>query len=90
MTDIEKRFTRSFNCEIQENSELAPIKEAKEKGDLEKILNAVSSVKIDKTKEKIVKSGLWIFRITWNDDMEKPQVSCYGYKAGITYKEDNE
>jgi len=82
---LSDRFERKFNCEIEEKSDLSPIKEAKQRDDLTELENAVGLVQGDHAKEKIVTSGVWIFRVTWNEDLESVQVSCYGYSAGIIY-----
>jgi len=84
--EIKDNFERRWDCEIEEHSDLAPIKEANTNGDLNKLGSAVGEVQNNHSVEERIKSGKWMFRVFWNDNVERVQIACYGYKAGITYE----
>lgn len=89
MTDIEAEFTKKFNSSVKPESALAPIKEAEEKGVLEELMDKIDRVKGDEERQEIVEGGLYIYRISWNEELEKVQVSCYTYESGIVYEGDD-
>lgn len=86
MTDLEQNFEKRWNCEIEEKSDLSSLKDAKKNEDLRELMDAIGMVQGDHDREELVKSGIWIFRIKWNEKVERVQISAYGYSSGITYE----
>ena len=87
---IQKEFKKRFNCQVKPQSDLAPIIEAEEYGCLTEIKNAIGLVQGNHSKEEFIQSNIWIYRIHWNDNIDKIQISCYSYDSGITYEGGNQ
>ena len=86
---LEDKFRKRWNAEVTEESDLAPLKDAKENDNLNEVMNAVGMVQGDHERTELVEAGIYIFKVTWNDKVECVQVSAYSYTAGITYEGDN-
>lgn len=89
---IEDQFKKRWDCEIKEHSDLSAIKQIKKNGDLQKLNECIGIIRNNKhtVSEESFKSGAWMYRVFWNDDVERVQVACYKYSAGITFEPDSE
>lgn len=81
-----KEFRHFSNIELKVRKDLNPLKKAEEKDNFEELYDTCEKVEESKETE-IVDSGLWLFKVEWNEDKEAVQVSCFSASTTFLFRD---